>query len=65
VKLGITVGAESEREVHSHVRKLLRVRASQEKIQHTIVLALTTIGFTATKAALRWVEEVPAEEARS
>jgi 4-carboxymuconolactone decarboxylase len=65
VKLGIAVGAESEGAVRSHVRKLLGVGASQDEILHAIVLALTTIGFPATNAALGWAEEVLAEEARS
>ena len=64
VKLWIAVGAESEAAVRSHVRKLLGVGASQGEILHTIVLALTTIGFLATNAALGWAEEVLAEEAR-
>jgi 4-carboxymuconolactone decarboxylase len=64
VKLGIAVGAESEGAVRSHVRKLLGVGASQEEILHAIVLALTTIGFPATNAALGWAQEVLAEETR-
>jgi alkylhydroperoxidase/carboxymuconolactone decarboxylase family protein YurZ len=63
IKLGIAVGAESEGGVRSHVRKLLGVGASEEEILHAIVLALTTIGFPATNAALSWAEEVLAEEA--
>src|SRR5215204_615812 len=59
IKLGIAVGAESEGGVRSHVRKLLGV--SEEEILHNIVLALTTIGFPATNAALSWAEEVLAE----
>ena len=65
IKLGIAVGAESEGGVRSHVRKLLGVGASEEEILHAIVLALTTIGFPATNAALGWAEEVLGEEARS
>ena len=64
VKLGIAVGAESEGGVRSHVRKLLGIGVSEEEILHTIVLALTTIGFPATNAALGWAEEVLAEEVR-
>ena len=64
IKLGIAVGAESEGAVRSHVRKLLGVGVSEQEILHTIVLALTTIGFPATNAALGWAEEVLAEEAR-
>lgn len=65
VKLGIAVGAESEGAVRSHARKLLGIGASEEEILHAIVLALTTIGFPATNAALSWAEEVLAEESRS
>jgi len=64
VKLGIAVGAESEGAVRSHVRKLLGVGVAEEEILHTIVLALTTVGFPATNAALGWAEEVCAEEVR-
>jgi 4-carboxymuconolactone decarboxylase len=63
VKLGVAVGAESEGAVRSHTRKLLGVGVSEEEILHTIVLALTTVGFPATNAALDWAEEVLAEEA--
>ncbi len=62
IKLGIAVGAESEGAVRSHVRKLLGIGASEQEILHTIVLALTTIGFPATNAALGWAEEVLSEE---
>jgi 4-carboxymuconolactone decarboxylase len=62
IKLGIAVGAESEGAVRSHVRKLLGIGVSEAEILHTIVLALTTIGFPATNAALSWAEEVLSEE---
>ena len=62
VKLGIAVGAESEGAVRSHVRKLLGVGVAEEQILHTIVLALTTVGFPATNAALGWSEEPLAAE---
>jgi alkylhydroperoxidase/carboxymuconolactone decarboxylase family protein YurZ len=65
IKLGIAVGAESEGAVRSHVRKLLGIGASQEEILHAIVLALTTIGFPATSAALGWAEEVLVDQGRS
>jgi 4-carboxymuconolactone decarboxylase len=63
IKLSIAVGAVSEGGVRSHVRKLLGVGVSEAEILHTIVLALTTIGFPATNAALSWAEEVLSEEA--
>ena len=65
VKLGIAVGAESDGAVRSHVRKLLGIGTPEAEILHAIVLALTTVGFPATNAALGWAEEVLGEEARS
>jgi 4-carboxymuconolactone decarboxylase len=62
IKLGIAVGAESEGGVRSHVRKLLGIGVTEEEILHSIVLALTTIGFPATNAALSWAEQVLSEE---
>jgi 4-carboxymuconolactone decarboxylase len=62
IKLGIAVGAQSEGAVRSHVRKLLGIGVTEAEIVHTIVLALTTIGFPATNAALSWAEEVLSEE---
>jgi alkylhydroperoxidase/carboxymuconolactone decarboxylase family protein YurZ len=55
------VGAQSEGGVRSHVRKLLGIGVSEPEILHAIVLALTTIGFPATNAALSWAEEVLSE----
>src|SRR5215210_1775649 len=63
ITLGIAVGAESERGVRSHVRKLLGIGVSEEEILHGIVLALTTVGLPATNASLSWAEEVLTEEA--
>jgi len=62
VKLGVAVGAASEGAVRSHVRKLLGIGASPEEILHAVVLALTTIGFPQTNAAVAWAEEVLVEE---
>ena len=61
IKLGIAVGAQSEGAVRSHVRKLLGIGVSEAEVVHTIVLALTTIGFPATNAALGWAEELLSE----
>jgi 4-carboxymuconolactone decarboxylase len=65
IKLGIAVGAESEGAVRSHVRKLLGIGVSKAEILHAIVLAITTVGFPTTNAALGWAEEVLGEETRS
>jgi AhpD family alkylhydroperoxidase len=57
VKLGIAAGARLEGAVHSHTRKALEAGASPAEIRHAILLALTTIGFPGTMAALSWAED--------
>lgn len=58
VKLGIAIGALAEGAVRSNVRKALDEGASSEDIHHVVTLAITTVGFPATVAALGWVDEV-------
>ena len=58
VKLGIAVGAESEGAVRSHVRKALKEGLTPAEIEHAILLGLTTAGFPAMIAALKWAREV-------
>ena len=58
IKLGIAIGQHSEGATKSHVRRALEAGASAAEIRHTVVLALTTIGFPAMIAANEWVEEV-------
>jgi 4-carboxymuconolactone decarboxylase len=57
VKLGIAVGARMEGAVHSHTRKALNAGASPDEIRHAVLLAMPTIGFPGTMAALSWVED--------
>lgn len=58
VKLGIAIGIGSEGAVHSHTRKALGAGASHEEIRHVALLAIPTIGFPASMAALTWVEDI-------
>jgi len=58
VKLGVSVGVWLEGAVHSAVRKALDAGATAEEIRHTIILALPTIGFPSTMAALTWADDV-------
>lgn len=58
IKLGISTGARLEGAVHSHARKAIDAGATPEEIKHTILLALPTIGFPSTMAALSWVEDI-------
>ena len=58
VKLGIAVGAQLEGAVHSHTRKALDAGASAVEIRQVALLAIPTIGFPTTMAALTWIEDV-------
>ncbi|BCR06431.1 hypothetical protein DESUT3_35000 [Desulfuromonas versatilis] len=58
VKLGIAIGQQSEGAVKSHARRALEEGATADEVRHTILLALTTVGFPAMIAASQWVEEV-------
>ncbi len=58
VKLGIAIGQQSEGAVKSHARRALNEGASVEDVRHTLVLAMTTVGFPAMIAASEWVEEM-------
>lgn len=58
VKLGIAIGSLAEGAVRSNVRKALAEGATPDEIRHVVVLAITTTGFPASIAALRWVDEV-------
>ena len=58
IKLGIAIGALAEGAVRSNVRKALEEGASPEDIQHAVMLAISTVGFPVSVAALGWIDEV-------
>ena len=58
VKLAIAVGAAREGAVHSHTRRALEAGCMPEELRHVGVLAITTIGFPTTMAAMSWIEDV-------
>lgn len=58
VKLGIAIGMSSEGATRSHARRALEMGASEDELRHAALLALTTAGFPAMVAAMKWVEEV-------
>ncbi len=58
VKLGIAIGLGSEGAVRSHARRALDGGASVEELRHAVLLAMTTAGFPAMIAAMKWVEAV-------
>ena len=61
VKLGIAIGNRSEGGVHSQVRNALAEGISEKELRHAVLLALTTIGFPASLAALAWVNDLLVE----
>jgi alkylhydroperoxidase/carboxymuconolactone decarboxylase family protein YurZ len=52
------MGLGSEGAVKSHVRRALEEDVTPEEIRHAVLMALTTAGFPAMIAALKWTEEV-------
>jgi len=58
IKLAISTGAGLEGAVHSHTRKAIEAGCTSEEIKQTVMLALPTIGFPATMAAMSWVEDI-------
>ncbi len=57
-KLAIAVGAGLEGGVHAHTRRALDAGVTPEEIRHTVLLALTTIGFPSMMKAMAWIEDV-------
>jgi 4-carboxymuconolactone decarboxylase len=58
IKLGIAIGMSSEGAVRSHSRRALKEGISPGELRHTVLMALTTAGFPAMIASMKWVEEV-------
>ncbi len=42
------------RAVHSHAHRALEAGASAGEVEHTVLLAVTTLGFPAMMTALAW-----------
>jgi len=58
VKLGIAIGLGAEGGVHSATRFALAGGCSKEDVSHAVRLAITTIGWPRTLAAMSWVEDL-------
>jgi alkylhydroperoxidase/carboxymuconolactone decarboxylase family protein YurZ len=58
VKLALAAGARSEGAVHSHVRRGLDDGLTPEELRHVAYLAIPTLGFSASIAALTWIEDL-------
>jgi alkylhydroperoxidase/carboxymuconolactone decarboxylase family protein YurZ len=58
VKLGLAIGAGSEGATHSHVRQAISDGLAPAEIRHVALLAITTLGFPSSAAALSWLDDV-------
>ncbi len=58
VKLALAIAAGAEGAVHSHVRRALDEGIDAEQLIHVALLAMPTIGFPASVAALTWIKDV-------
>jgi len=56
IKMGLALGAGHESSFHSHVRQSLEHGASQAEVEHAIVLAMTTCGFSRAVAGWKWAQ---------
>jgi 4-carboxymuconolactone decarboxylase len=63
VKLAISIGARIEGAAHSHVRKALDAGATKEELYHVALLAIQTIGFPPSMAAMSWIDDIVKPEA--
>jgi alkylhydroperoxidase/carboxymuconolactone decarboxylase family protein YurZ len=62
-KLGIAIGSRHEGAVHSAVRQALAAGVTREELLHVAVLAVTTIGWPAARAAMTWIDDVTMQDA--
>lgn len=58
VKLALAIGSKSEGAVHSHTRRALRDGISPDEIQQVALLAVTSIGWSSSMAALSWIQDI-------
>jgi len=58
IQLAAAAAVRSEGAVHSHVRRLLEMKAKPAEIRQAIMLTAATIGFPAVMAALSWADDV-------
>jgi 4-carboxymuconolactone decarboxylase len=54
IKIGISLGAELDSAVRSHVRKAMQAGASEAEIEQAVLLGMNTVGFPRTVAAWSW-----------
>ena len=58
IQLAAAAAVRSEGAVHSHVRRLVAMKAKPAEIRQAIMLTAATIGFPAVMAALSWADDI-------
>ncbi len=58
LKLALAIGAKSEGAVHSHTRRALKGGITGEELQQVALLAITSVGWSPSMAALSWIQDV-------
>lgn len=58
IQLGVAASSGSTGAVRSHARRALQAGATEEELQHALILLISTIGFPQVAAALAWIQEV-------
>jgi len=58
VKVALAVGARLEGGAHAQVRKALEIGITGDELRHVSLLAIPTIGFPASMAAMSWIDDV-------
>ncbi|MFU8866394.1 carboxymuconolactone decarboxylase family protein [Natronococcus sp.] len=62
VKLALSIGAQSEGAVHSHVRRGLDEDVDPEALKQVAALSIPTLGFPQAMAAISWIEDLTDED---
>lgn len=57
IQLAAAAAVHSEGSVHSHARRARKAGATEEEINHSLLLLTSTIGFPSVAAALSWVDD--------
>jgi alkylhydroperoxidase/carboxymuconolactone decarboxylase family protein YurZ len=58
VKLALSIGARMEGAVHAQVRKAVKLKIKKEEIRQVALMAIPTIGFPSSMAAMSWVDDI-------
>lgn len=58
VKLALAIGAGSEGATHSHSRRALEAGLSPDDLKQVALMAIPTLGFPRSIAALTWIEDI-------